>query len=106
VASAKEDNERYFEFLSDSLNEEVNQRFVEAAVEAARKDINNTFHRPGWLREFYKNWQDVPPDTDKRKKVVGVTVMGSGVKPTKMKSEVDMSAEEYLEHVRKQGLRI
>lgn len=84
------------------------------AIQLMKKDLDNTFHKKGWMKTYIiqksKEFSNSQPKERRVVRKKAVTISGNGVGSTSgkiiNKSVDDMTADEYLQHMQNQGVKI
>lgn len=83
------------------------------AMDTMKADIENTYHKKGWLKKFItennKGTETAKPVSKPKVKKVATTISSSGASITGQiinKRVDDMSPDEYVQHMASQGIKI
>ena len=109
IAQAKAENELVWSKFMTTQPELYN-RYHEQIIEEAKADLDNTFHRPGWILDKVLSLstpQKVVKKSTVKRQVASTATGGSMPAKAVRKKSVDaMSADEYLEFMAAQGVHI
>ena len=112
-----QENEAFWSSLI-AINPELAKEMESEIHDKMLKDRDNTYFKPGWVQQFYKNYvsgdgkEESKPAANnnlvKRKRSAATAGSGAvgGTKKAPTKSVEAMNDDEYLQHLLSQGIKI